>query len=150
MREKISADLNEAMKARDKLRMATLRLIMAAIKDRDIEARGKDRDEISDSDILALLQKMVKQREESASIYEQAGRSELATQERDEIVVIKGYLPKTMGEDEVVAAIEVAIAETGASSLRDMGKVVTELKSKYPGKIDFGQASKVVKEKLNG
>ncbi len=91
---------------------------------------------------------MVKQREESASIYEQAGRDELAAQEREEIVVIKGYLPQTMGEDEVAAAIETAIAATGASSLRDMGKVVAELKSKYPGKIDFGQASKVVKEKL--
>lgn len=150
MREKISADLNGAMKARNKLRTATLRLIMAAIKDRDIEARGKDRDDISDADILALLQKMVKQREESAKIYAEAGRKELADQERQEILVIKDYLPQTMGEEEVAEAIDQAIAATGASGLRDMGKVMAELKSKHPGKIDFGQASKVVKEKLGG
>lgn len=150
MREKISADLNEAMKARDKLRTATLRLIMAAIKDRDIDARGAGREEVSEQDVLALLQKMVKQREESAAIYDEAGRNELAVQERAEIDIIKDYLPQLMAEKDVVAAIDEAIAVTGASGLRDMGKVVAALKEKYPGRIDFGQASKVVKEKLSG
>ncbi len=150
MREKISADLNKAMKARDKQRTATLRLIMAAIKDRDIDARGAGREEVSEQDVLALLQKMVKQREESAAIYEEAGREELATQEREEILIIKDYLPQSMGEEEVGAAIDEAIAATGAAGLRDMGKVVAALKEKYPGRIDFGQASKVVKEKLSG
>ncbi|HHG89773.1 MAG TPA: GatB/YqeY domain-containing protein [Devosia sp.] len=150
MREKISADLNAAMKAGDKQRTATLRLVMAAIKDRDIDARGAGREEVSEQDVLALLQKMVKQREESAAIYDEAGRDELATQEREEIAIIKDYLPQSMGEDEVATAIDEAIAATGAAGLRDMGKVVAALKEKYPGRIDFGQASKVVKEKLSG
>jgi len=123
---------------------------MAAIKDRDIDARGRGREEISDSDILALLQKMVKQREESAKIYAEAGREELAEQERQEIAIIEGFLPQPMSEEEVGLAIEAAIGETGAQSLRDMGKVVAELKARYPGRIDFGQAAKLVKEKLGG
>lgn len=150
MREKIGADLNEAMKARDKLRTSTLRLIMAAIKDRDIDARGRGREEVSDQDILALLQKMVKQREESAAIYAEAGREELAKQERDEIEIIKGYLPEMMSEEDVTSAIDAAIAATGAAGLRDMGKVVSALKAKFPGQIDFGQASKIVKDRLAG
>ncbi len=150
MREKISSDINTAMKARDKQRTATLRLIMAAIKDRDIDARGNGREEIADADIMALLQKMVKQREESAAIYQDAGRDELATQERQEIEIIKEYLPQSMGEEEVGVAIDEAIAATGAAGLRDMGKVVAQLKEKYPGQIDFGQAARVVKSKLGG
>ncbi len=150
MRDRISSDLSAAMKARDKQRTATLRLIMAAIKDRDIDARGAGREEVSEQDVLALLQKMVKQREESAAIYEEAGRDELATQEREEIAIIKDYLPEMMSEGDVAEAIDAAISTTGAAGLRDMGKVVAALKEKYPGQIDFGQASKVVKEKLSG
>ncbi len=138
------------MKSRDKQRTATLRLIMAAIKDRDIDARGAGREEVSEQDVLALLQKMVKQREESAAIYEEAGRDELAMQEREEIAIIKDYLPEMMADEDVVVAIDEAIAATGAAGLRDMGKVVAALKEKYPGRIDFGQASRVVKEKLSG
>ncbi len=150
MRDIINASLKDAMRARDKRRTATLRLIMAAIKDRDIDARGRGREEISDSDILALLQKMVRQREESAKIYAEADREELAEQEREEIAIIEGFLPQPMSEEEVAAAIKAAIGETGAQSLRDMGKVVAELKARYPGRIDFGQAAKLVKQKLGG
>ena len=137
-----------AMKSRDGRRTTTLRLINAAIKDREIAARGEGKDGIADEDILAILQKMVKQREESAVIYGQNGRPELEAQEREEIEIIKEFLPKPLTEAEVDAAIKGAIAETGAEGLRDMGKVVGVLKAKYPGQIDFGQASKQVKAQL--
>lgn len=150
MREKINASLKTAMKAKDTRRTATLRLINAAIKDRDIEARGEGRDNIDDADILALLQKMVKQREESISIYEKAGREDLAEQEREEVAIIKDFMPQPLSDEEVTAAIADAIAETGAEGLRDMGKVVAVLKAKYPGRIDFSKASKIVKESLAG
>ena len=150
MRDEINAGLKEAVKARDTRRTSTLRLINAAIKDRDIAARGEGREKVSDEEILALLQKMVKQREDSADIYEKAGREDLATQEREEITIIQDYLPQPLGDAEVAAEIDAAIAETGAEGLRDMGKVVGALKVKFPGRIDFGKASKLVKEKLAG
>ncbi len=148
MRDRIEDNLKDALRSKDKLRTGTLRLIMAAVKDRDIDARGKGREQISDADIMALLQKMIKQREESARIYEEAGRDELAEAERAEIVIIDEFLPKPMDDEAVLAAIEEAIAEVGASSLRDMGKVVGVLKKRFPGQIDFGKASRVVKEML--
>lgn len=148
MREKLRTALNEAMKARNKRRAATLRLISAAIKDRDIDARGDGREEITDDEILALLQKMVKQREESASIYEQNDRKELATQERAEIAIIEEYLPRPMSDADVDAAINDAIAETEAESVKDMGRVIGVLKANYPGQIDFGKAAGLVKVKL--
>lgn len=150
MREKISAAMKEAMKARDPRRTTTLRLINAAIKDREIAARTEAKTEIGDEEILALLQKMVKQREESAKLYADAGRPELEAQEREEIEIIKEFLPQPLSEDEVEQAITAAIAETGAEGLRDMGKVVGVLKGKYPGQIDFGAASKLVKAALGG
>jgi len=150
MREEINSGLKEAIKARDTRRTTTLRLINAAIKDRDIAARGDGKENISDADILALLQKMVKQREESLDVYQKAGRDDLAEQESAEIVIIKEYLPQPLSEEEVSSEIDAAIAETGAEGLRDMGKVVGALKEKFPGRIDFGQASKLVKEKLAG
>ncbi|MCF6327719.1 MAG: GatB/YqeY domain-containing protein [Devosiaceae bacterium] len=150
MRDRIEENLKDALRARDKLRTGTLRLIMAAVKDRDIDARGKGKEQISDADIMALLQKMIKQREESAKIYVEAGRDELAETERAEIIIIDEFLPQPMGEDAVLSAIQEAIGETGASSLRDMGKVVGVLKAKFPGQIDFGKASKVVKDMLSG
>lgn len=150
MREEIDAGLKTALKARDKRRTGTLRLINAAIKDRDIEARGKGREKISDADILALLQKMVKQRDESIEIYDKAGRDDLAAQEREEIAIIQDFLPQPLGDKEVAAEIDAAIAQIGAEGLRDMGKVVGALKAKFPGRIDFGKASKLVKEKLAG
>ncbi len=150
MRDKLNADLIVAIKAKDKRRSATLRLINAAIKDRDIEARGKGKENISDEEILTLLQKMVKQRAESIEIYAKAGRDDLEQQERDEVVIIEHYLPQPLGEEEVASEIALAIEETGAQSLRDMGKVVGVLKAKFPARIDFGKASKLVKEKLGG
>ncbi len=150
MRDQINAAMKEALKARDTRRTTTLRLISAAIKDREIAARGEGKEGVSDDEILALLQKMVKQREESAGMYAKAGRTDLEEQERAEIEIIKDYLPKPLSAEDVDAAIKDAIAETGAEGLRDMGKVVGVLKAKYPGQIDFGQASWQVKTALGG
>lgn len=149
MREKFTSDLKEAMKAGDKMRVATIRLITAALKDRDILARGEGKT-VSDEDILALLQKMVKSRQESFDIYEKNNRPELAAQEKGEIEVISTYLPKQMDEAAVAAAIKAAIAETGAASMKDMGKVVGALKAKYTGQMDFAKASAAVKAALSG
>ncbi|MDT2021118.1 GatB/YqeY domain-containing protein [Methylocella sp. CPCC 101449] len=149
MREQFTTVMKEAMKAGDKRRLATVRLIQAALKDKDIEARGAGKT-VSDDDILALLQKMVKSRQESADIYAKAGRPELETQEREEIAIINEFLPKQLGEDEVKAAIAVAISETGATSMKDMGKVVGALKAKYTGQLDFAKASALVKGMLGG
>jgi uncharacterized protein len=150
MRDDINAALKDAIKARDPRRTATLRLINAAIKDRDIAARGEGRENVSDDDILSILQKMVKQREESAAIYGQNDRKDLETQELEEIEIIKEFLPKPLTDAEVDAAVKDAITESGATGLRDMGKVVSVLKAKYPGRIDFGKASGKVKAALGG
>ena len=147
MRETFNSALKTAMKAGEKRRVETIRLINAAIKDRDIEARGQGKT-VSDADILALLQKMIKSREESREIYSKAGRAELAQQEAEEIAIIEGFLPQQMGEAEVATAIDAAIAETGAASIKDMGKVVGALKAKYAGQMDFGKASATVKARL--
>ncbi|PWB83824.1 MAG: glutamyl-tRNA amidotransferase [Methylocystaceae bacterium] len=149
MRERFTADLKAAMKSGDKQRVETIRMIAAGLKDRDIEARGQGKS-LSDDEILALLQKMVKSRQESLDIYEKAGRADLAEKERAEIAVISGYLPQQLGEAEVAEAIKAAIAETGAASIKDMGKVVAALKAKYTGRIDFGKASAAVKAALSG
>lgn len=148
MRETLAAELKTAMKAGDKRRVETIRLINAALKDRDIEARGQGKI-LSDQDELALLQKMVKSRQESLEIYEKAGRAELAEQEAAEIAIIQEYLPKQMSEAETATAIERAIAETGAASIRDMGKVVAALKAAHAGRMDFAKASAAVKAKLS-
>ncbi len=147
MREQFTAELKTAMKAGDKRRVDTIRLITAALKDREIDARGQGK-EINDGDILALLQKMVKSRQESMEIYDANGRPELAQVEREEIAIIQGFLPKQMSEDEVKAAIAAAIAETGAATIKDMGKVVGALKAKYTGQMDFAKASVAVKGML--
>jgi len=149
MREQFTSELKTAMKAGDKRRVETIRMITAGLKDRDIEARGQGKT-ISDEDILGLLQKMVKSRQESVEIYDKAGRVDLATQEREEIAIIQSFLPQQMSEAEVDAAIAEAITEAGAASIKDMGKVVGLLKGKYAGRMDFGKASAVVKAKLNG
>jgi uncharacterized protein YqeY len=148
MRERFTEDMKAAMKAGDKRRLATVRLVQAALKDKDIEARGAGRGQASDEDILGLLQKMIKQRQESAGIYEQAGRAELAAQEREEAEIIASYLPKQMDEAETRQAIQAAIAETGAGSMKDMGKVIGALRGKFAGQMDFGKASALVKEML--
>jgi len=149
MREKFSSELKAAMKAGEKRRVDTIRMIMAALKDKDIEARGQGKT-VSGEDILALLQKMVKNRKESLEIYEKAGRTDLATQESEEIAVIHSFLPQQLTDAEVEQAINTAIAETGAASIKDMGRVVGALKGKYAGRMDFGKASALVKEKLSG
>ncbi|MBS7541752.1 GatB/YqeY domain-containing protein [Ancylobacter oerskovii] len=148
LREKINTSLKESMKAGDKLRLGTLRLINAAIKDRDIEARGQGKDPLSDDDLLGLLTKMVKQREESAKVYEEAGRVDLATQEREEIAVIHSFLPAQMSEAESQAAIAAVIAEIDAHGLKDMGRTMAALKERYTGVMDFGKASGAVKALL--
>jgi len=148
LRERFTADMKEAMKAGDKGKLGAIRLIQAALKDKDIEARGNGKEPLSDEEILALLQKMVKQRQESIAMYEQGGRTELAQAEKNEVEVISSYLPKQMDEAETKAAIEAAIAETGAASMKDMGKVVGALRAKYAGRMDFAKASGLVKDML--
>ncbi len=147
MREKFNAELKLAMKAGDKRRVATIRMINAALKDRDIDARGQGKT-VSDDDILALLQKLVKSRQELAEIFEKAGRIDLSTQEREEIAIIQSFLPQPLSPAEVEAAIAAAIAEAGATSIKEMGKVIGLLKSKYAGRMDFAVASAAVKAKL--
>jgi len=149
MRDMFNAALKDALKAGDKRRLATLRLITAAIKDRDIAARSEGKDPVSDGEILQILSKMIKQRRESATTYEEAGRLELATQEREELEIIEGFLPKQLGEDEVEAACKDVIADLGADGLKDMGKCMGALKEKYAGQMDFAQASKAVKDLLS-
>ncbi|MCK8778506.1 GatB/YqeY domain-containing protein [Rhizobium sp. NTR19] len=148
MRDKLSEALKEAMKAKDTRRLSTVRLVQTAIKDRDIANRGAGKDPVSDDDILQILQKMVKQREESAKIYEDAGRGELAAQEREEVTVIKTFMPEQISDEQAAELIKAAVAESGAQGLRDMGKVMAILKEKYPGQMDFAKASGVVKELL--
>jgi uncharacterized protein YqeY len=147
MRERLMGELKTAMKAGEKRRVDTIRMVNAALKDRDIEARGQGKT-LSDDEILTLFQKLIKSRQESAEIYEKAGRQELATQEREEIAIIQGFLPQPLSEAEADAAIAAAISETGATSIKDMGKVVGALKAKYAGRLDMGKASGKVKAKL--
>jgi len=149
LRERIGTDLKEAMKAREADRLSTLRLINAAIKDRDIAARGDGAEgSVSDDDILAILGRMVKQRHESARAYEEGGRLELAEKEREEIAVIEGYLPRQLSAPEVEAAIDAALAEVGATSIRDMGRVMAVLKARHAGQMDFGAVGPRVKARL--
>lgn len=148
LRDRFTSDLKEAMKGGDKPRLGTIRMMQAALKDKDIEARGAGKGPIPDDEILQLLQKMVKQRQESAKMYGEGGRPELADQENAEIAIISAYLPKQMDEAEARAAIAVVIAETGAAGVKDMGKVMGELKARYAGQMDFGKASPLVKQLL--
>ncbi|KKB80079.1 glutamyl-tRNA amidotransferase [Devosia soli] len=148
MRETISEGLKTALKARDQRRTATLRSINAAIKDRDIANRGEGKGPATNDEILAMIQKMVKQREESFAIYAQAGRADLATVEKEEIDILNEFLPKPLTEEEVAAAISAAITASGAEGPKDMGKVIAELKANYPGRIDFGKVSGQVRNAL--
>jgi len=150
MRAQFMDEMKTAMKAGDKERVGAIRLIIAALKEKDIEARGAGRGEASQEEILGVLQKMIKQRQESAEVYDKGGRPELAAGERAEIAVISGFLPAQMSEDEVKTAIATAIAETGAASMKDMGKVVASLRGQFAGRMDFGKASGLVKAALSG
>jgi len=150
LRERLQTSLKEAMKAKEAERLSTLRLINAAIKDREIAARGEGGEvEVGEGDILAILGKMVKQRQESARAYEEGGRLELAEKEMNEIRVIEEFLPRQLSADEVQAAITAAISEAGASSIRDMGKVMAVLKGSYTGQMDFGTVGPMVKARLS-
>ncbi|MDD9908092.1 MAG: GatB/YqeY domain-containing protein [Ahrensia sp.] len=148
MRSRLSEGMKLAMKSGDKRTLSTLRLIMAAIKDRDIAARGNDKDRVSDEEILQILTKMIKQREESARIYDEQSRIDLAQQERREIEIILDYLPKQLDDEEVRTACAKVVKDVNGESLRDMGKCMNALKERYPGKLDVGKASQVVKEML--
>jgi uncharacterized protein len=149
LREQFTSELKIAMKAGEKRRVETIRMIIAALKEKDIEARTTGK-EVGEDAILALLQKLMKSRQESAEIYEKNARPELAAQEREEIAVIESFLPQPMNADEVAAAIHDAIAAAGAASIKDMGKVIAELKARHAGKMDFAKVSAMVKAALAG
>ncbi|WJR77483.1 GatB/YqeY domain-containing protein [Bradyrhizobium sp. NP1] len=150
LRDDINNAVKEAMKARDERKLSTLRMVNSTIKNADIEARGQGKPPLPDADLLGLFQKMIKQRQEAVELYDKGGRAELAAQEREEIAIISAYLPKQMSEDEVKAAILAVIAETNAAGVKDMGKVISALKAKYSGQMDFGKASPLVKAALSG
>lgn len=148
LRQEITQALTSAVKAQNKLKTSTLRLVMAALKDRDIANRGAGKEPVSDDELLSILAKMIKQREESAKMYEEAGRIELAAGEKAEIEIIKEFLPQQLDEAEIRQICIDVIAETGAAGLRDMGKCMAVLKERYTGQMDFAKASAVLKELL--
>jgi len=150
LRDDINNAVKEAMKAKEERKLSTLRMVNSTIKNADIEARGQGKPQLSDAELLGVLQKMIKQRQEAIELYEKGGRAELAAQEREEIAVISAYLPRQMSEDDVKAAISAAIAETNAAGMKDMGKVIGVLKAKYTGQMDFSKASSLVKAALTG
>jgi uncharacterized protein len=151
LRAQLTDAMKDAMKAKDAKRLATVRLVLAALKDKDIAARSEtSRDLLGDDEILGLMAKMIKQREESAAVYRQGGRPELAENEESEIAIIRTFMPRQMDEAEAKAAIQAVIAETGAASIKDMGKVMAVLKERYAGQMDFGKASAATKDALSG
>jgi uncharacterized protein len=150
IRDTLMSDVKEAMKAGDKPRLGAIRLIQAALKDKDIEARGLGKGQLTDEDILALMQKMVKQRQESIAIYKQAGRIDLEAVEQAEVDIISAYMPRQLDDAAIDEAVKAAVAEAEASSMKDMGKVVALLKAKFTGQMDFTKASQMVKRALGG
>jgi uncharacterized protein len=150
LRDQLIEDMKSAMKAGDKRKLGTIRLMTAAIKDKDINTRtdGHESEKVSDATIMDVFAKMVKQRQDSIAAFEQGGRAELAQQEREEMEIIQSYMPKQMSDVEAKAAIQGIIAAVGAASVKDMGKVMAELKAKYSGQIDMGKAGGVVKSLL--
>ena len=151
LRAQLNDAMKEAMKAKDAKRLATVRLMLAALKDRDIAARSEtSRELLGDDEILSLLAKMIKQREESAAAYDAGNRPELAAGEREEIVIIRSFMPAQMDDAEMKAAVQKAIADAGAASIKDMGKVMAALKERYAGQMDFSKASAATKDALSG
>lgn len=150
LRDTIINAMKDAMRAKDTELLGTIRLVLAKLKDMDIAARGKGKDEISDDQITSMLQTMIKQRRESAALYEKGDRQELADKEKAEIVVIERFLPEQMDDAAVKVAIDKVIADTGAASIKDMGKVMGALKGAYAGQMDFGKASVIIKDTLAG
>ena len=149
LKKKIEEKLNKALKAKDKNTYPTLRLVVSAIKDAEIASRTKDQKEMSDSDLISILKKMIKQRKESCEVYKKAGRSELLDNETKEIEIISTFLPKQLSEEETKKICEEAIKSSGASSMKDMGKVMGLLKSKYADSLDFSKVSSIIKSLLN-
>ncbi len=149
LRDEIQTAVKEAMKNHETERLSTVRMILAGIKEKDVDARGKGKECASEADILSMMQTMIKQRQESAKIYREGDRAELAEKEEAEIAVIQGFLPKQMDDGEVEAAVRAAIDETGAASMKDMGKVMGVLKQKYAGQMDFGAVSGKIKAMLS-
>lgn len=151
LRQQLNDKLKSSMLAKDARMVSTVRLILAALKDRDIAARSRGvMDGIPDAEILSMLQSMIKQRRESISLYEQGGRLELAQQEQEEIAIIEGFLPKQMDDAETLAAVQAVIAELGAGGIKDMGRVMAALKERFAGTMDFTKASAVTKKELGG
>ena len=150
IRDDINNALKEAMKAHNERAVSTLRMVNSSLKNADIEARGLSKPALGDAEVLGLLQKMIKQRQESVEMYKKGARADLVKQEEEEIAIITAYLPKQMSDADVTAAIEAAIKETGAAGMKDMGKVIGVLRAKYAGQMDFGKASGAVKAKLAG
>ncbi len=150
LRDTINNAVKEAMKAKNERALSTLRMVNATLKNADIEARGTGKPPLGDAEVLGILQKMIKQRQELIELYQQGGRDDLVKQEQEEIAVISAYLPKQMSDDEMKAAIDAAVAETGAAGMKDMGKVIGVLRAKYAGQMDFGKASAMVKARLSG
>ena len=150
LRDDINNALKEAMKAKNERAVSTLRMVNSTLKNADIEARGQAKPPLGDAEVLSILQKMIKQRQESVELYQKGNRADLVKQEHEEIAIISAYLPKQMSEAEMAAAIEGAIKDTGAAGMKDMGKVIGVLRGKYAGQMDFGKASGIVKTKLQG
>jgi uncharacterized protein YqeY len=150
LRDDINKALTEAMKAKNERAVSTLRMVNSTLKNADIEARGANKPPLGDAEVISVLQKMIKQRQESADLYKKGNRPELVKQEEEEIAIISGYLPRQMAEADVAAAIDAAIKETGAAGMKDMGKVIGVLRGKYAGQMDMAKASAAVKAKLSG
>ena len=148
LRDDINNALKEAMKAKNERAVSTLRMVNSTLKNADIEARGQNKPPLGDAEVLGVLQKMIKQRQESIELYKKGGRDDLVKQEEEEIAIISAYLPKQMSEPEMAAAIEAAIKETGAAGMKDMGKVIGALRGKYAGRMDMAKASGMVKARL--
>jgi uncharacterized protein len=150
LRDDINKALTEAQKAKNERAVSTLRMVNSTLKNADIEARGASKPALGDAEVLAILQKMIKQRQESVEMYKKGARADLVKQEEEEIAIISAYLPKQMSDADVAAAIDAAIKETGAAGMKDMGKVIGALRGKYAGQMDMGKASGLVKAKLAG
>jgi uncharacterized protein len=150
LRDDINTALKDAMKAGDARRVSTLRLVNSAIKNADIEARGQGKPPLADEDLLSLMQKMIKQRQESVELYQKGGRADLVAQEQGEIEVIASYLPKQMTEAEIADTVATLVKETGATAMKDMGRVMAAIKERYAGKLDTAKASAAVKKLLSG
>ena len=148
LRDDINNALKQAMKAKNERAVSTLRMVNSTLKNADIEARGAGKPPLSNSEVLPVLQKMIKQRQESVELYQKGGRADLVKQEQEEIAIISSYLPKQMSDPEMTAAIETVIKDTGAAGMKDMGKVIGALRGKYAGQMDMAKASALVKAKL--